>query len=525
MMMNWFGREKILISAEPTRKTASIRKDTVKVIVNLEATDSIERPGVDLVVVLDVSESMKGQKIEDLKRAMKFVIQKLGPNDRLCIIKFAKAAQMLCHLRLVKDSKAVDMFNDIVDKKLDLTWYTNIEDGLRAGLEVVKSRQYKDGRFASIFLMSDGQENKGKAREVNKIGEWFDFGAFGFGSDHDAKLMAAIAKTMDGGYEFVDSDLTKISKAFAAKLGGTLSVVARDLNLKLRPSREGITIKQIKSGSYPQSPPGNDRAVTVTYGDLYSREERTALVLLELNEAESSPDTVLYASFEYKDPVVGKRIPFTRPVSIRRNSSTPADPAGLLPESSMNKKLRLLLTRDMYVDKIKEASAMAMAEGNKQLEDARAKLGEAQNTLDDVDAPFQDDPMLDMLRAELAQMLKLMRDVDAHKHSDGLERYLNNLNAYMLASLRSHGRQRFASRGDTDSVRIYATPRMIKYMDQAEQFEAKPDMPVPSADDDAREELNANPIAAIAGPMAFHLRVAIQALQTLEGMITGNEVE
>ncbi|CAL4994710.1 unnamed protein product [Urochloa decumbens] len=517
-------KENILINVEPNKKVANNRKDTLKVTVNLEAANAFARPGVDLVVVLDVSESMRGKKLEDLQSAMKFVIKKLGTNDRLCIIKFAKAAQMLCHLRLVKDSQAEDMFNDIIDNQLGLAWYTNIEDGLRAGLEVIQNRKHKENRFASIFLMSDGQENVGKALDVSKIGEPFDFGAFGFGSDHDEKLMAAIAKTMQGGYEFVDDGLTKISLPFAAKLGGILSVVARELTLKFRPARDGITIKQIKSGSYPQSPPGNDRAITVTYGDLYSREERTAHVLLELNEAESSPETVLYVSFEYKDAVSGKAVPrYTEAVKIKRNSDTPADLAAVLPDTTTNRKVRSLLTRDLYVDKIKEASTMAMAKGNEQLQEARAKLWEAQNVLDDVDAPYQDDPTLDMLRAELAQILKRLEDLEANKGSDDEERCVKNLVAYMLSSLMSHGSQRFASRGETDTVQLYATPRMIQYMKQAEQFEAKPDMPVTSADDDAREELIANPIAAMAGPMVFYLRVAIQALQTLEEMITGND--
>ncbi|KAF2299751.1 hypothetical protein GH714_003058 [Hevea brasiliensis] len=53
---------------------------------------SNERPGLDLVAVLDVSGSMKGEKIAKVKTAMLFVIKKLSPIDRLSVVTFSKDA-------------------------------------------------------------------------------------------------------------------------------------------------------------------------------------------------------------------------------------------------------------------------------------------------------------------------------------------------------------------------------------------------------------------------------------------------
>lgn len=57
------------------------------------------RAPIDLVTVLDVSGSMAGTKLALLKRAMSFVIQNLGPSDRLSVIAFSSAARRLFHLR------------------------------------------------------------------------------------------------------------------------------------------------------------------------------------------------------------------------------------------------------------------------------------------------------------------------------------------------------------------------------------------------------------------------------------------
>ncbi|KAL0460178.1 UNVERIFIED_CONTAM: E3 ubiquitin-protein ligase WAV3 [Sesamum latifolium] len=55
---------------------------------SLPLISQTSRAPVDLVTVLDVSGSMAGTKLALLKRAMGFVIQNLGPSDRLSVIAF-----------------------------------------------------------------------------------------------------------------------------------------------------------------------------------------------------------------------------------------------------------------------------------------------------------------------------------------------------------------------------------------------------------------------------------------------------
>lgn len=48
--------------------------------------------------------------------------------------------------------------------------------------------------------------------------------------------------------------------------------------------------------------------------------------------------------------------------------------------------------------------------------------------------------------------------------------------AYALASISSHERQRFTARGGVDHVRLFATPRMDKYLEQAVKFHKNPNV-------------------------------------------------
>ncbi|KAK1646139.1 hypothetical protein QYE76_063944 [Lolium multiflorum] len=59
---------------------------------------------VDLVTVLDVSGSMAETKLALLKRAVGFVIQHLGPYDRLSVIAFFPTALRLFRLRQMSHS-------------------------------------------------------------------------------------------------------------------------------------------------------------------------------------------------------------------------------------------------------------------------------------------------------------------------------------------------------------------------------------------------------------------------------------
>ena len=87
------------------------------------------RASVDLVTVLDVSGSMAGTKLALLKRAMGFVIQNLGPSDRLSVIAFSSTARRIFPLRKMTDTgrqQALQAVNSLVSNG-----GTNIAEGLR----------------------------------------------------------------------------------------------------------------------------------------------------------------------------------------------------------------------------------------------------------------------------------------------------------------------------------------------------------------------------------------------------------
>uniref|UniRef100_J3MQ02 VWFA domain-containing protein n=1 Tax=Oryza brachyantha TaxID=4533 RepID=J3MQ02_ORYBR len=86
----------------------SAHRDNFAVLVHVMAPSmsveaTAERAPVDLVTVLDVSGSMAGYKLGLLKRSMAFVIDNLGPGDRLSIVSFSCDARRVIGLTRMSD--------------------------------------------------------------------------------------------------------------------------------------------------------------------------------------------------------------------------------------------------------------------------------------------------------------------------------------------------------------------------------------------------------------------------------------
>ena len=177
-------------------KDASLCHHTEKLMVKVSGplTGKGDTARLDIVFVLDTSGSMRGNKLEDMKRAMtEFIVHKLGDRDCLAIIPFNSTAPApadkekrftALSLNRSERQKAVEFV-----RKLRADGNTNIEAGLKAGLEYLdKGRRGNLHNASCIFLMSDGHENVGKASNLDGAVADHSVVTFGFGEDSDEKV-------------------------------------------------------------------------------------------------------------------------------------------------------------------------------------------------------------------------------------------------------------------------------------------------------------------------------------------------
>lgn len=128
-----------------------------------------ERTGTDLMVCLDISNSMlaedlKPNRISRAKQALTQLINQLE-GDRIGVVVFAGTS--FVHLPITSDYTAAKTFIEVIDTKLIENQGTAIAESLEKAYSAFEN-QNETNRSRSIILISDGEDNEDGAIDVTK---------------------------------------------------------------------------------------------------------------------------------------------------------------------------------------------------------------------------------------------------------------------------------------------------------------------------------------------------------------------
>ena len=129
--------------------------------------ENVQRKGVDVMLVLDVSKSMLARDIKPsrLERAKQFLLRLVDqlPNDRIGLVLFAGRAYL--QMPLTTDHGAAHMYIQEASPDAVPTQGTVIADALRMANAAFNSKERK---YKSIVLVSDGEDHDPDAAKVAK---------------------------------------------------------------------------------------------------------------------------------------------------------------------------------------------------------------------------------------------------------------------------------------------------------------------------------------------------------------------
>jgi len=227
---------------------------------------------VDMVIVLDRSGSMQGQKITDARQAVLQLIDRLAVDDRLALVTYANGVDTLFPLAPMHDhyrrkAKAVVA-------RIYSGGGTNLGGGLQRGIQTLMQTP-ADGRQRKVILISDGLANHGVTdpgalgnMAADAVEHNFSVSAVGVGYDFNEVVMTTIADHGAGRYYFLENPQA-FAQVFEKEFQLTRNVAASALELRI-PLKDGVRL--IHAGGYPIE--NKDGYAVIHPGDLLSGQQR-----------------------------------------------------------------------------------------------------------------------------------------------------------------------------------------------------------------------------------------------------------
>ncbi|MDB5283090.1 MAG: hypothetical protein JWO06_2165 [Bacteroidota bacterium] len=247
-------------------------------------TDKARAP-LNISIVLDRSGSMSGAKLESVKKAADFLIDKLDGKDILSIVTFESGVGVLQKSAPVTDKAYL---HEIV-KNIVVGGSTNLGGGLLAGFDQVRST-YKSGYVNRVLLLSDGVAD---SRTVNGVTieslakKWFttesiSVSTFGVGTDYNENLMTTLAENGGGNYYFI-KEPDMIPKVFEKEISGLLTLMATKSTLTFK-LPAALSILRVYGGNYDM----DKNEMTVKLNDIFANETKGILIKFKIKPGTST---------------------------------------------------------------------------------------------------------------------------------------------------------------------------------------------------------------------------------------------
>jgi Ca-activated chloride channel family protein len=294
----------VSLSAElgrPAVLTGSQEPAYLRLQVAAAGGDAGERSPVSMAVALDRSGSMSGDKLDQAKAAVDHLIDLLGPADRLALVIYDDAAQLLYPSSPLTPEHRAAMHRAVAG--VETAGSTNLSDGLELAARQARQAAASTGAVSRVLLVSDGLANRGLtdpavlaalARRFRQ--QSLTISTIGVGVDFDHRLMSDLAESGAGGYHYL-RDAGQLAQVFAEELRRAAAAVARGVSLVIKPA-DGVRVAEVYGFTHYADAAG---VVSVQLPDLHAGASWQLICRLAMPAAQGSSQPVAEARLVYTD--------------------------------------------------------------------------------------------------------------------------------------------------------------------------------------------------------------------------------
>lgn len=208
--------------------------DCITVLVGMNTAidiSKLERPPLNLALVIDTSGSMEGEAIAYVREGLMRMLDGLEAKDSISLVTFSSSA----HLQVeAVTGDAPELINAI--DAIAANGGTNIYDGLRTGFEVVDAHRLEGAQNRVVFL-SDGMATDGITNNAKIVSMAAGFAAEGYGlttigvgTTFDADLMRSLSEQASGNFYFLQ-DPAAVQEVFHEEVTSFLVPLAEDVSI------------------------------------------------------------------------------------------------------------------------------------------------------------------------------------------------------------------------------------------------------------------------------------------------------
>jgi Ca-activated chloride channel homolog len=348
--------------------------------------EQFERADLNLALVVDISGSMQGEKLDSTKLALHAVVDQLDEDDRLTLISFSDNARVEVPSTVTTASGRETLHAAITN--LDVEGATNIEAGLMLGYDSVD--QHRDGfggHEDRVMLFTDAQPNVGATGSESFLGlvrdaadQGMGISVFGVGLDLGAELAREVSEVRGGNSFYLGADA--IATVFETDFDYIVTPVAYSMHFNVRPS---MGFSFARTYGTPDADADGEVDFSVATGFLSSRGGAMAVLLDgDLSQAVEGEPVVSF-SLDYQT-LDGEVMSETFEVEWL-GGDLPISEVGRADHSG-SAKLAVLLDEYLALDAASQSCDGTLSEA-----EALVRIDEAAVRLEDMAELLNDDPL------------------------------------------------------------------------------------------------------------------------------------